>query len=75
MIAYLMSNVIEAVHAAGVSAEEEAALSKTSIGEWADFWADGNKPPAGFHALQNLPQPLQKRISAGFELLARKPSA
>ena len=75
MMAYLMSNVLDCVRAAEVSAEGEAALSKTTIGEWAAFWAQGNNPPVGFQILQDMPQDLQKRISAGFELLARKPSA
>ncbi|SRR5216683_2856048 len=74
MIAFLMSNVLEATRAGQTSAAEQEALSQTSIGEWAAFWARGSDPPPGFNMLQNLSQPLQKRIAAGFELLARKPS-
>jgi SAM-dependent methyltransferase/uncharacterized protein YbaR (Trm112 family) len=73
MMAFLMSNVLETVNSAGVSASEQM-LGKTSIGEWASFWARRTNPPAGFGDLQNLPQPLQKRIAAGFELRARKPA-
>jgi SAM-dependent methyltransferase len=74
MMAFLMSNVLETVNSAGVSSSEQTRLGKTSIGEWASFWARRTNPPAGFGALQNLPQPLQKRIAAGFELRARKPT-
>jgi uncharacterized protein YbaR (Trm112 family)/predicted SAM-dependent methyltransferase len=75
MIAYLMSNVLECVRTAEGSIEDKAALSRTTIGEWAAFWAEGKNPPSGFQILQDMPQELQKGISAGFELLARKPSA
>lgn len=73
-VAFLMSNVLEAVRAGDVSADEQLALGQTKLREWANFWADSSKPPAGFHTLQNLPQSLQKRIAAGFELHARKPA-
>ena len=75
MIAYLMSNVLECVRTAEGPIEDKAALGRTTIGEWAAFWATGKNPPIGFQILQNMPQELQKGISAGFELLARKPSA
>jgi SAM-dependent methyltransferase len=75
MIAYLMSNVIECVRATEGPIEDKAALSRTTIGEWAAFWAAGKNPPVGFQILQDMPQELQKRICAGFELRARKPSA
>jgi uncharacterized protein YbaR (Trm112 family) len=74
-IAFLMSNVLEAARLGKMSAADQVALSKTSIGEWASFWAHEGDRPAGFEALQNLPQDLQKRVAAGFELLARKPPA
>lgn len=74
-IAFLMSNVLEAVQLGSASTNEQLLLSKTSIGEWADFWARRTEPPTGFATLQNLPQHLQKRIAAGFELIARKPAA
>jgi SAM-dependent methyltransferase len=73
MLAFLMSNVLEAVRLGTASVEEQTMLGKTSIGEWAAFWARGNAPPAGFNVLQNLAQSLQQRIAAGFELIARKP--
>ncbi len=75
MIAYLMANVLESLRAAGVSIAEQTVLSETTLGDWANFWGRNDNPPAGFHVLQNLPQPFQKRIAAGFELLARKPIA
>jgi uncharacterized protein YbaR (Trm112 family) len=40
-----------------------------------EFWNKRDGPPPAFDALQSLPQPMQKRIAAGFELLARKPLA
>jgi SAM-dependent methyltransferase len=73
MLAFLASNVLEAVSAAQISAEKETALRGTSIEEWAAFWNRRTDPPAGFDALQTLPQHLQRRIAAGFELIARKP--
>jgi hypothetical protein len=67
-----MSNVLEAVRVSGAPIEKQVAPGQTSLQEWASFWAGGSEPPAGFHILQNLPQSLQKRIAAEFELLPRK---
>ena len=75
MLAFLTSTVLETVRNAGVSAKEQTLLSQSSLGEWAAFWDRKSEPPPGFPALQNLPQPLQQRIAAGFELVARKPAA
>lgn len=68
MLAYLISSVLD--HAG------DDALGRTTLEEWARFWRNGlaQGPPAGFHALQNLPAEVQARIAAGFELIARKPA-
>jgi SAM-dependent methyltransferase len=73
MLAFLMSNVIEAARLGGATWKEQALISESTIGEWAEFWNKRGEPPPGFVTLQNLPKPVQKRIAAGFELLARKP--
>ena len=75
MLAFLTSQVLESARLAGVTPEEQGLVSTSKIGEWADFWNKRGEPPAGFNVLQSLPQPMQKRIAAGFELLARKPLA
>jgi SAM-dependent methyltransferase len=72
MLAFLMANTMETVRAAGVSAADQSAVSDTTIGDWAAFWARNDKPPAAFQILQGLPQEFQKRIAAGFQLIARK---
>lgn len=74
MLAFLMANVVEAVRAAALPWAAQIAISDTTIGEWAEFWAGKTEPPSGFDALQKLPPELQSRIAAGFELLARKPA-
>ncbi len=74
MLAFLMSNVMESVRAADSSAENQKLISETSLGQWASFWARQSDPPPGFDLLQNLPQHLQQRVAAGFELIARKPA-
>ena len=75
MLAFLISNVLEAVRASEASWKDETLFSESTIGEWAEFWTTRGEQPPGFSALQSLPQTLQKRIAAGFELLARKPLA
>ncbi len=45
-----------------------------TLGEWARFWGNHSRQPAGFQMLQNLPDAAQARVAAGFELLARKPA-
>ncbi len=74
-IAFLMSKVMATVGESGASGTELAQLAATSLGEWAAFWERGTDPPPGFPLLQNLPQELQKRAAAGFELRARKPAS
>ncbi|MEY2492412.1 MAG: hypothetical protein QOH24_1363 [Verrucomicrobiota bacterium] len=76
MLAFLMSSVVQSLREAGITAADQTRVLKTSLGDWATFWDDrAAGPPDGFDVLQNLPQTQQKRISAGFELLARKPAA
>ncbi len=75
MLAFLMSNLLETMRQGGASWKDQMQLSGTTIGEWADFWAGQSDQPPGFQALQDLPQELQSRVAAGFELVARKPAA
>ena len=75
MLAFLISMVLETVRNSGASVEEQTFLSKTSLAQWATFWDHKTDPPPGFATLQNLPQSLQQRVAAGFELIARKPPA
>jgi SAM-dependent methyltransferase len=73
MLAFLMSNLLEAVRLGGATWKEQTLISDSTIGEWAEFWTKRGEPPQGFSTLQQLPQPAQKRIAGGFELLAKKP--
>lgn len=75
MLAFLTSQVLESARLGGISSYEQKVISQSPIGQWADFWNKRGEPPPGFNALQSLPQPIQKRVAAGFELLARKPLA
>ncbi len=75
MLAFLMSNLLETMRQGGASWKNQMQLSGTTIGEWANFWAGQSDQPPGFQALQDLPQELQSRVAAGFELVARKPAA
>jgi SAM-dependent methyltransferase len=75
MLAFLMANTLEALRAAGVSESDQSALRQTTIGEWATFWGRNENPPAAFDVLHRLPQQFQKRIAAGFELIAKKPAS
>jgi uncharacterized protein YbaR (Trm112 family) len=73
MLAYLMSTLTNAMQENSVSWRDQTIVLETTLGEWADFWTGKAGPPAGFDTLQNLPQAAQKKIAAGFELIARKP--
>jgi SAM-dependent methyltransferase len=75
MLAFLLSTVVEAARTADATWREQTLLSESTIGEWAEFWKTRGEQPPGFTTLQHLPEDLQKRIAAGFELLARKPAA
>jgi SAM-dependent methyltransferase len=72
MLGYLAANLLEVLRRSGVSGKEEAMISGTTIGEWAEFWSGKAEPPPGFTNLQGLPQDMQKRVAAGFELVAHK---
>lgn len=72
MLAFLTANLLEAAQSGGLTTAEQTAISTSTLGEWAAFWTDRTNPPASFHTLQNLPQPAQARVAAGFELIARK---
>jgi ubiquinone/menaquinone biosynthesis C-methylase UbiE len=72
MLAFLMSNLLEAMREGGATWKEEMQVHGTTIGEWAEFWAGKADQPPGFQALQALPQNIQSGVAAGFELVARK---
>jgi SAM-dependent methyltransferase len=73
MLGFLTSTLLETVRAGNVAPDEQTALGRSSLAEWARFWDRRDQPPPGFAVLQNLPQSLQERVAAGFELIARKP--
>jgi SAM-dependent methyltransferase len=73
MLAFLMSNVLESARLGEIPSKERDLIRASKIGDWAEFWNERGDPPPGFDALQSLPQPIQKRIAAGFELIAKKP--
>ena len=75
MLAFLAANLMEAARLGGVPQKDQMQFSGTTIGEWAEFWAGKLGEPPGFQALQAMPQEVQKRLAAGFELIARKPPA
>jgi len=72
MLAFLLSQVLESLgERCGYEARE--AVGQTTLRDWADLWSDRTKVPAVFQELQNLPNEFHSGISAGFELIARKP--
>ncbi|MFL6527215.1 MAG: class I SAM-dependent methyltransferase [Chthoniobacterales bacterium] len=73
MLGFLLNSVVEAARDGGASEAEIDALRKTTLGDWAQYWSAQGAPPQPFYTLQSLPQDLQKRVSAGFELIGRKP--
>jgi len=75
MLGFVVSNVLDAARRGGATAEEQATISRTTLGQWSHFWAHPNELPPGFQTLHNLPQSEQKRVAAGFELIAHKPVA
>lgn len=72
MLAFLLSQVLQSTGAAA-GGEAREAVGRSTLQEWADFWSDRAKIPAAYSVLQNLPNEFQAGISAGFELIARKP--
>jgi hypothetical protein len=75
MLAFLMSNVLESARAGGIPPDQLEVIGASKLGDWANFWNKHGSPPAGYDALQALPQSIQKQIAAGFELRAKKPSS
>src|SRR4051812_4233050 len=73
MLSYLASTVLDAVVSGGVSPNERSRLGDTTLEEWAEHWRKRGAPPPSFDMLQNLPQELQARVAAGFQLTAHKP--
>ena len=73
MLAFLMSNVLESARAGGLPPDQLEVIGTSRLGDWANFWNKRSSPPAGYDALQALPQPIQKQIAAGFELRAKNP--
>ncbi|HEV3410192.1 MAG TPA: methyltransferase domain-containing protein [Chthoniobacterales bacterium] len=74
MLSFLCANVLDTAAAGNVGSVEQAAISQSTVGDWAGFWRRGcvGELPPGFMALRNLPQALQARVAAGFQLVARK---
>jgi hypothetical protein len=75
MLGFLAATLLETLRESGASAETQAQIANARLGQWANFWNRKFEPPPGFDALLGLPQEFQKRLAAGFELLARKPAA
>jgi len=76
MLAFLLSAMRQSLRDSQTSPQEEVRVMHTTLGQWAEFWDNrAAGAPDGFQILQGLPQPQQKRVAAGFELLARKPAA
>ena len=72
MLGFLSASLLDALQQSGLPAAEQAQIADTRLGQWAEFWRRKTEMPPGFGALLALPQDLQKRVAAGFELLARK---
>ncbi len=71
MLGFLCATLLETLRESEMSPALQSQIAQTDLKQWADFWIRGIEPP-GFTELLALPQSLQKRVSAGFELLARK---
>ena len=74
MLGFLTASLLEVLRQSAMPATMQSRIAETQLGQWADFWNRKSDPPPGFAALVALPQELQKRVSAGFELRARKPA-
>ncbi len=68
MLGFIAASLLDTLPQRSAQAE----VAGSTIGQWAEFWRRKAAPPAGFNALLTLPAELQKRVSAGFELRARK---
>jgi len=75
MLAFLLSVVRQSLRESQTSPHDEARVMNTTLGQWAEFWDNrAGGAPDSFDILQRLPQQQQKRVAAGFELLAHKPA-
>jgi SAM-dependent methyltransferase len=75
MLGFLTASLLETLRQSEVTIAEQQTIAETRLGDWADFWNRNATPPPGFQALEKLPQELQKRVAAGFELRAHKSTA
>ncbi|MDQ3198674.1 MAG: methyltransferase domain-containing protein [Verrucomicrobiota bacterium] len=73
MLGFLSASLLDTLRQSEMSGATQSQIAETTLAHWADFWNRGGNPPPGFAELQALPQDFQKRVSAGFELRARKP--
>jgi SAM-dependent methyltransferase len=61
-------------HTAAHNPEAAKLLSQTTLKEISQFWSNPSiRSGILWDALMNLPQPVQERFAAGFELIATKP--
>jgi len=72
MLGFLAASLLEVLRQSGLPEATQEEIADTRLGQWADFWQRQSEIPPGFAALLGLPQELQKRLAAGFELRARK---
>jgi hypothetical protein len=73
MLGYIAANLLYFVSQSDAPEEQQNSIADSTLRQWADFWARKTGPPKGLPTLENLPQHLQKRLAAGFELIAKKP--
>jgi hypothetical protein len=73
MLAYLMSSVVNVLQRAAFRGENRRSCKKPPSANGRTSGLSKTGPPDGFDTLQNLPQPAQKKIAAGFEVIGRKP--
>jgi SAM-dependent methyltransferase len=74
MLGFLSASLLETLRESGIPAGSQKKIASSQLEQWAEFWHRKSDPPPGFDALLTLPQEFQKRLAAGFELLARKPA-
>lgn len=72
-LGFLAASLLETLRESGAPADAISQLANSRLEQWAHFWNRKSEPPPSFNALLTLPQEFQKRLAAGFELLARKP--
>lgn len=74
-LGFLAASLLEGLRQSDLPAAAQAQIAGSTLGDWANFWTRAAGPPPGFQTLLALPQEIQKRLAAGFELRARKPTA